>query len=68
MSAFLELFPEAKGFGIEWHQDILAELITMENEHISRVLNGIALGYSASQDKKAGRRFRTMIADLIKPI
>ena len=68
MSAFLELFPEAKGFGIEWHQNILAELITMENEYMGKLINGIALGYTSSKSKKANRRFKAMISSLFKPI
>lgn len=26
MSAFLELFPEAKYFGVNWHREVIAEL------------------------------------------
>lgn len=66
MSAYLELFPEAKGFSITWHRRVLEELQKMDRRNLASELSGQALAYAATQDKKAGRKFKRVIKDMLK--
>lgn len=64
MSAFIELFPEVKGFGMAWHEAVVKELQKLKRNDLSNELVGVFLAYAGSQDKKANRRFRNMIREL----
>jgi len=66
MSAFLELFPEAKGFGISWHRELLRELQILEKKRLGNQLTGTSMAYAATQSKKGSRSFRRIIKDLIR--
>lgn len=66
MSAFLELIPEAKGFGTNWHKEVLSELQRIERLKLADNLSGIASAYSATQSKKGNRSFIRMIKNLQK--
>lgn len=66
MSAYLELFPEAKGFGIGWHRSLLVELQKLDKKRLGNELTGISMAYGANKSKKGNRTFRRMIKDLIK--
>ena len=66
MSAFIELFPEVKGFGMSWHEEVVQELQKLKRNDLANELVGIYLAYAGSQDKKSNRKFRDMIRDLTK--
>lgn len=66
MSAYLELFPEAAGFGMEWHKSIVAELEYIEQKQEGELLAGIASAYSSVKSRKANRAFKHMIKDMVK--
>lgn len=66
MSAYLELFPEAKDFGIGWHRSLLVELQKLDKKKMGNYLSGTSMAYAATQSRKANRGFRRMIKDLIK--
>jgi len=66
MSAFLELFPEAKGFGISWHQQVVEELESMQKRETASLLSGIYMANAATKNKKANRKFRRVIKDLFR--
>lgn len=66
MSAFLELFPEAKGFGVSWHREVIQELEIMKKRELSQLLSGIYMASVATKDKKANRKFRKIVSNLLK--
>ena len=66
MSAYLELFPEAKEMGISWHREVLAELKRMERNRLGQQLSGYSMAYAANKSKKARRSFIRIIKDLTK--
>lgn len=66
MSAYLELFPDAKGFGMSWHRELLVQLQKIEKTKLANRLSGTALAVSASIDKKAARKFKRIIKDMLK--
>ena len=66
MSAFLELFPEARGFGINWHKEIISELQRIERVKLADKLSGTASAYGAVQSKKGNRAFSRLIRHLQK--
>lgn len=66
MSALLELFPEARRFGFEYHQKIIVELERMENKQMAQWLSGIAMAIAATKYKKSNSRFTQMIKSLRK--
>lgn len=66
MSAFLELVPEAKYFGIGWHRQVIEELEHMRQTELARLLSGIYSASAATKDKSANRRFRTTIKDMFR--
>lgn len=66
MSAFLELVPEAKDFGIGWHRDIIKELEFIRKKELAQQLSGIYMANAATKDKKANRGFRQIISKLTK--
>ena len=66
MTAYLQLFPEASGFGINWHKLLLKELVKMENEHLATVLSGIQLAYASTHDKESAKYFKALLKDLEK--
>lgn len=66
MSAFLELFPEAKGFGTSWHKDVISELEVIKKRELAQLLSGIHMANAATKDKKANRNFKKTIRELLK--
>lgn len=66
MSAYLELFPEAKDFGISWHRSLLVELQKLDKKRLANQLSGTSMAYAATQSKKASRGFKRIIKDLLK--
>jgi hypothetical protein len=66
MSAYLELFPEAKYFGVSWHRSVVEELRNMERRQIGQLLSGIYSASAATKGKKANRKFRRIIKDLTR--
>lgn len=66
MSAFLELFPEAKYFGVNWHREVIAELQIIKKRELGQLLSGIYMASAATKDKKANRKFRRIIDDLLR--
>jgi len=66
MMAFLELFPEAKGFGVNWHRSVVEELEHMEQVKLGRLLSGIHSAVAATKDRKANRNFRRTVQKLTK--
>jgi len=66
MNAYLELFPEAKGFSIEWHRKVVKELQKMERIRLGQLLGGIYSASGATKDKKMNRKFRKIVNDLTR--
>lgn len=66
MSAYIELFPEAKYMGVNWHRMVLDELQRLDRRQLAQELTGMSLAYAASQSKKAGRNFKRVLKDLNK--
>lgn len=66
MSAYLKLFPEAKGFGINWHRQLLIELQRLERKKLANTLTGTSLAYAATQNNKSRRKFSRIIKDLLR--
>lgn len=66
MAAYLELFPEAKGFGINWHRSVVDELKRLERSEIASTLSGISVAIAANLSKKSARKFKRMIKDMTK--
>ena len=64
MTAYLELFPEAKGFSIVWHEQLVQELRKIKQNDMATMLVGISLAYASSQSKKGGRAFKNLIKEL----
>lgn len=64
MSAYLELFPEAKQFGVSWHRDILKELQKIREKYLGQELSGVYMAYGAIKSKKVNRNFRKLIKQL----
>lgn len=64
MDAYLKLFPDAEGFGMEWHRGVLRELARMKHEDMRDYLYGIRLAVGANLDKKAGREFKHLLKSL----
>jgi hypothetical protein len=65
MIAYLELFPEAKGFGVEWHREIVKELQIMEKRRLANLLSGIYKASLATKYKKANRTFIRIIKEML---
>lgn len=66
MSAYIELFPEAKDMGISWHESVLEELEALRSQELAQLLSGIYNASAATKDKSANRRFRRIITALTK--
>lgn len=66
MSAFLELCPEAKYFGVNWHREVIEELQIIRKRELGQLLSGIYMASAATKDKKANRKFRRIINDLLR--
>lgn len=66
MSAFLELFPEARDFGVNWHKEIISELQRIERVKLADKLSGTASAYGAVQSKKGNSAFSRLIRHLQK--
>ena len=66
MSAYLVLFPEAKEFGMNWHNQLLAELQRLKRKEMGQNLAGQSLAYASTKSKKSARHFKRMIKDLTK--
>lgn len=64
MSAYLTLFPEAKDFGLGWHESIILELERMERRQLAQLLSGFYAASGATKNKKVFRRFKSMITSL----
>lgn len=65
MDAYLELFPEAKDFGINWHREVIQELKELEKKQLGSLLGGIYSASGATKDKKMNRSFRKIIKGLM---
>lgn len=66
MTAYLELFPEAKDFGISWHKQLLIELQRLERKKLANTLTGMSLAYASTKSKKSQRAFKRVIKDLLR--
>lgn len=66
MSAYLTLFPEAIGFGINWHRQLLKELQILDRKRLANQLSGSSMAYAATKSKKGARQFKRMIKDLLR--
>lgn len=66
MSAYIELFPETKDMGMNWHNSVLIELQRIRKKELGQQLSGISLAYAATQSKKAARHFKRVIKDITK--
>jgi len=66
MSAYLELFPEAKDFGVSWHREVVKELVKLEKRNMASFLSGNNMAISAIFSKKAARKFKRVIKGMIK--
>lgn len=66
MTAYLELFPEGKDFGINWHRQVLKELQRLERIDTAQMLIGIRLAYGSTKSKSMLRSFKRMIKDMYK--
>lgn len=66
MSAYIELFPEIKGFGMNWHTAILSELKRLKKKELGQNLAGMSLAYASVKNRKSARLFRRIIKDLTK--
>lgn len=66
MSAYLELFPEAKDFGISWHKQLLIELQRLDRKKLANTLTGTALAYASTHSTKSRRAFNRIIKDLLR--
>lgn len=66
MSAYLELFPEAKGFGMNWHNQMLVELQRLKKKEMGQYLSGTSMAVAATKNKKSSRLFRRIIQSLTK--
>lgn len=66
MSAYLELFPEAKEFGINWHRQVIEELQAMERKRLGNLLGGIYSASGATKNKKVFRNFKKIVKNLVK--
>lgn len=66
MSAFIELFPEVKGFSINWHRAIIRELQSIERRDIGSTLAGHRMAIMSTKDKSSARSFRRLIKDVMR--
>ena len=66
MSAYLTLFPEAIGFGINWHRQLLRELQILDKKRLANELSGASMAHAANKSKKGSRMFKRMIKDLLR--
>lgn len=64
MSAYIELFPDAKEFGINWHRKIIAELENIRVRNLGQKLSGFYMASAATKNKKANRKFRSVIKSM----
>lgn len=64
MTAYMELFPEAREFGTNWHIQIIEELENIRVKHLGQTFSGFYMASAATKDKGANRKFRKMIKDL----
>lgn len=64
MTAYLDLFPDAKDFDMDWHRGVIRELSRLDNDNLRAYLYGIRLAVGASLDKKAGRQFNHFLKSL----
>ena len=64
MSAFLELFPDARGFNIDWHNGVIRELKRLDRQDLSMNLCGMQLAVGANFSKKINREFKVFIKSL----
>lgn len=64
MTAYLELFPEAKEMGVSWHEELVEELENLRLRHLGQELSGYYMASAATKDKKANRKFRTLIKSM----
>ena len=66
MSAYLEVFPEAMGFGMSGHRSVLRELQRLKKKELGQTLAGFSMAFAATQSKKSSRHFKRIIKDLTK--
>lgn len=66
MSAYLELFPDAKGFSINWHREIIIELKKIDKINLGNQLSGMAMAIAANLSKKSRRKFKQLIRGMMK--
>lgn len=66
MSAYMELFPDAKDFGTKWHSEVIEELVKLDRKALANQLSGIAMAVSAGNSKKSARKFKRVIKDMLK--
>lgn len=64
MDAYLELFPEAKYFGMSWHENVVNELEKLRKKHLGQQLSGFYMASAAVKNKSASRKFRALIKSL----
>lgn len=66
MSAYIELFPEAKDFGTNWHNEVLEELQRLEKRALANQMTGIFYAFAATKSKVSLRKFKKIVKDLLK--
>jgi len=64
MSAFLELFPDGKGFNMDWHYGVLRELRRLNNEDLRLQLCGIQMAVGSNFSKKINKEFNRFLKSL----
>lgn len=64
MSAFLELFPDAKGFSMDWHLGVIRELRRLQNEDLRAELCGFQMAVGANFSKKINKEFNKYLKSL----
>ena len=66
MDAYLKLFPEAAGFGIKWHREVIQELHKLERRQLGNELAGMSLAIASNLSKSSARKFKKVIKDMLK--
>lgn len=66
MSAFLELFPEAKDMPMEWHKEVVKEIQRIDKKQLASKLSGIAIATAAHKSKKSNRLLKKTLREMTK--
>lgn len=66
MSAFLDLFPEARDFPMTWHRAVVKEIQRIEKKQLANKLSGIAMATAAHKSKKNNKLLKRTIREMTK--